>query len=324
MKQRVVGERILDASLALGIERLSPGGFKMVTLRKLLVFAAVAFAVCAGPGQEGWSQTETLTAFYTAPVVSMAPIWIAKEAGFFRKQGLEVKLVFIPSGPTGTAAILSGQVDVGVIGGFAPIRAILGGAKDLVIIGQSKNAIVATIVGRKEIAGVQDLKGKRLGIDRIGSNPDMFTQAALSRFHMDPLRDLQYIQMGNIGQGIPALKAGAIDALTTNPPDDLVAERLGFKVILDITAMKIPFAATVLVSARSTVARKHSALMKFMRAYAEAVHYLLTNREGAGQVIAKYTKVQDKEVLNYSIETDSKAVQKTSRWIRRGLSSFLG
>jgi ABC-type nitrate/sulfonate/bicarbonate transport system substrate-binding protein len=152
----------------------------------------------------------------------------------------------------------------------------------------------------------------------------MFTQAALSRFQMDPLRDLQYIQLGNIGQGIPALKAGAIDALTTNPPDDLVAQRLGFKVILDITAMKVPFAATVLVSARNTVARKQPEMTKFMRAYAEAVHYLLTNREGAAQVVGKYTKVQDREVLNYAIETDSKAVQKTLEVDPKGVELILG
>ena len=218
----------------------------MTTLRKLLVLLAIVFIVCVASRKEGWSQSQTLTAFYTAPVVSMAPMWIAKEAGFFKKQGLDVKLVFIASGPLGTTAILSGEVDVGIIGGFAPIRAIAGGAKGLVIIGQSKNRMTGAIVGKKEITSVQDLKGKRLGIDRVGSNPDMFTQAALSRFQMDPLKDLQYIQLGSTGQGIPALKAGTIDAVSTSTPYDLFAQRLGFKVILDITAMKIPFAATVL------------------------------------------------------------------------------
>ncbi len=294
----------------------------MTTFAKQIALLAITSVMLLGPAQHA-AQAQGLTAFYTAPVVSMAPMWIAKEAGFFKKQGLDVKLVFIPSGPTGTTAILAGEADVGIIGGFAPIRAILGGAKDLVIIGESKNAIVATIVGKKDIANVQELKGKRLGIDRIGSNPDMFTQAALARFKMDPLRDLQYIQMGNIGQGIPALKGGSIDALTTNPPDDLVAQKLGFKVILDITAMKIPFAATVLASSRKTVARKQPELTKFMHAYAEAIHYFLTNREGTAQVVSKYTKVTDKEVLNYSIETDGKAVQKTLEVDPKGIELIL-
>ena len=276
-----------------------------------------------GPVKDSAAQSSTLTAFYTAPVVSMAPMWIAKEAGFFKKQGLDVKLVFIASGPLGTTSILSGDVDVGVIGGFAPIRAIAGGAKNLVMIGQTKNRMTGAIVGKKEIAAVQDLKGKRLGIDRVGSNPDMFTQAALSRFQIDPLKDLQYVQLGSIGNGIPALKAGTIDALTTSAPHDLFAQRLGFKVILDITAMKIPFASTVLLSARNTVERKHADLSKFMRAYAEAMHYFLTNAEGTNQIVAKYTKVEDREVNAYAIDSESKAVERTLQVDPKGIELIL-
>jgi NitT/TauT family transport system substrate-binding protein len=289
---------------------------------RLAVFA-VLFIASFGPSVS-WGQTQTLTAFYTAPVVSMAPMWIAKEAGFFKKQGLDVRVVFIGSGPSGTSAVLAGEVDVGIIGGFAPTRAILGGAKGLVIIGQSKSRMTGNIVGKKEIASVQDLKGKRLGIDRIGSNPDMFTQAALSRFQIDPLKDLQYIQLGQIGQGIPALKAGSIDALTTGAPHDLFAQRLGFKVILDITALKIPLAATVLVSARGTVERKQPELTKFIRAYAEAIHYFLTNPEGTAQIITKYTKVEDREVVAYAIQSEAKAMERTLQVDPKGIELILG
>jgi ABC-type nitrate/sulfonate/bicarbonate transport system substrate-binding protein len=94
----------------------------MTTLRKLLALLVIVFVLSAGSDREGWSQSQTLTTFYTAPVVSMAPMWIAKEVGFFRKQGLDVRVVFIPSGPTGTTAILAGEADAGIIGGFAPIR----------------------------------------------------------------------------------------------------------------------------------------------------------------------------------------------------------
>lgn len=296
----------------------------MVTFKKSIVSAAIFLAMCYASTKRISAQTSAVTAFYTAPVVSMAPMWIAKEAGFFKKQGLDVRLVFIASGPLGTTSILSGDVDVGVIGGFAPIRAIAGGAKNLVMIGQTKNRMTGAIVGKKEIAAVQDLKGKRLGIDRVGSNPDMFTQAALARFNMDPLKDLHYIQLGSIGQGIPALKAGTIDAVTTSAPHDLFAQRLGFKVILDITAMKIPFAATVLLSARNTVERKQADLSKFMRAYAEAMHYFLTNAEGTAQIVARYTKVEDRDVNAYAIDSESKAVERTLQVDPKGIELILG
>jgi NitT/TauT family transport system substrate-binding protein len=295
----------------------------MAVLCKPLALIGIAVSVFLGSVNPSAAQSSSLTAFYTAPVVSMAPMWIAKEAGFFKKQGLDVRLVFIASGPMGTTSILSGDVDVGIIGGFAPTRAIAGGAKNLVMIGQSKNRMTGAIVGRKEIARVEDLKGKRLGIDRVGSNPDMFTQAALSRFQMDPLKDLQYIQLGSIGQGIPALKAGTIDALTTSTPHDLFAQRLGYKVILDITAMKIPFTATVLLSARPTVERKQADLAKFMRAYAEAVHYYLTNKEGTAQVVAKYTKVDEREVVAHSIEVEAAAMERTLQVDPKGIELIL-
>jgi NitT/TauT family transport system substrate-binding protein len=296
----------------------------MTTLRKVIASIGILLVACIGSVKESAAQPSTLTAFYTAPVVSMSPMWIAKEVGFFKKQGLDVKLVFIASGPVGTASVLGGETDVGIIGGFAPTRAIVGGAKALVMIGQSKVRMTGNIVGKKEIASVQDLKGKRLGIDRIGSNPDMFAQAALSRFQIDTLKDLQYVQLGDIGQGITALKAGAVDAIIAGAPHDLFAQRLGFKVILDITAMKIPFAVTVLISARDTVARKQPELTKFMRAYAEAMHYFLTNPEGTAQVVAKYTKVTDREVLAHAIGSEAKAMEKTLQVDPKGLELILG
>jgi NitT/TauT family transport system substrate-binding protein len=191
------------------------------------------------------------------------------------------------------------------------------------MIGQSKNRMTGAIVGKKEIASVQDLKGRRFGIDRIGSNPDMFTQASLARFNMDPLKDLQYIQLGSIAQGIPALKAGTIDAVSTSTPHDLFAQRLGFKVILDITALKIPFAATVLLSARHTVERKQADLSKFMRAYAEAVHYYLTNKEGTAQIVSKYTKVEERDVVNYSIDAEAAAMERTLQVDPKGIELIL-
>src|SRR5262245_37488485 len=103
-----------------------------------LAVIGMVLSTFLGTVHESAGQSSTLTAFYTAPVASMSPMWIAKEVGFFKKQGLDVKLVFIASGPTGTTSLLAGETDVGIIGGFAPTRAIVGGAKDLVMIGQSK------------------------------------------------------------------------------------------------------------------------------------------------------------------------------------------
>ena len=161
------------------------------------------------------------------------------------------------------------------------------------------------------------------GIDRIGSNPDMFAQAALSRFQIDTFKDLQYVQLGDVGKVVAGLKAGVIDAAIAGAPHDLFGQRLGFKVILDIATLKIPFAATVLMSSRDTVARKQPELAKFMHAYAEAMHYFLTNPEGTAKVVTKYTQVTDREVLAYSIDQEAKAMEKTLEVNPKGLELIL-
>jgi NitT/TauT family transport system substrate-binding protein len=296
----------------------------MSYLKRLVAVVGVLIGASFVSWKDSGAQTSQLTAFYTAPVASMSPMWIAKEAGFFKKNGLDVKLVFIASGPIGTASVLGSETDVGIIGGFAPIRAMVGGAKSLVIIGQTKNRITSKIVAKKEITSVEELKGKRLGIDRIGSNPDMFAQAALSRFQIDTFKDLQYVQLGDTGKAIAALKAGAIDAAIAGAPHDLFAKKMGFNEIVDIAAMNIPFAVTVLISSRETVARKPAELARFMRAYAEAMHYFLTNPEGTAQVVAKYTKVADREVLVHSIDAETPAMQKTLQVDPKGVELILG
>ena len=83
----------------------------MARFQKFLVLIGMVFVAFIAPVKEGSGQSAGLTAFYTAPVASMAPMWIAKEVGFFKKQGLDVRLVFIASGPTGTTSLLAGETD---------------------------------------------------------------------------------------------------------------------------------------------------------------------------------------------------------------------
>ena len=74
----------------------------------------IVLATCLGGVEPSFAQSNSLTAFYTAHVVSMAPMWIAKETGLFKKYGADVRLVYIGSGPIGTTSILAGEADIAV------------------------------------------------------------------------------------------------------------------------------------------------------------------------------------------------------------------
>ncbi len=289
-------------------------------LAVLLIFFLL---VPKGPAQSQAAKGPQLFATYTAPSASMAPMWIAKEAGYFSKRGLDVKLIYIPGGPVGIAALLAGEVAVGVFGGLPPIRAAVAGAKDLRIIGQTKKYMVASIVGIPEIKDVQDLKGRRVGINRLGSNAEIYTTAGISRFGLDPRSDVKYIQVGDAISGIAALKNGAIDALTTVPPHNLLAAKLGFKTIIDITPLRIPFAGTILVSTKRTLDEKTELLTKFMRGYAEAVHTFLTDPETTAKVISKYAKIEDRDIVDYSIRSEAAVMARSLDIDKSGIEFVL-
>ena len=124
---------------------------------------------------------DKLIGFHSARTMSQAMPWIAEEAGLFRKYDLDFQLVYISSAPIVTAAILSGDAQVAISGGEAIVRAVAQGATDLVFIGSAKNTLTHSILGKPEIKRPEDLRGKKLGLSRLGSNSHYFIIQALRK-----------------------------------------------------------------------------------------------------------------------------------------------
>src|SRR5512145_2140022 len=106
--------------------------FRSAMLLATAVTAVLWFAALSVP-VKAQSKLERLHVGYSAQAGSLAPIWITKDAGIFKKHGLDVELLFIPGGPTAAAALLSGEVPITVVGGPAVISSNLAGS-DLVMI----------------------------------------------------------------------------------------------------------------------------------------------------------------------------------------------
>ena len=149
-------------------------------------------------------------------------------------------------------------------------------------------------------------------------------EAALSRFEIDTLKDLQYVQLGNIGHGYPGPQAGAVDALIAGAPRLIFfARRLGFKQILDIAAHEDSFCGHGSRSARETVERKHSELGEVHAGVCRSDALFSTNAEGTAQIVAKYTKVEDRELNTHAIESESKAMERTLQVDPKGIELIL-
>jgi NitT/TauT family transport system substrate-binding protein len=173
-----------------------------------------------------------------------------------------------------------------------------------VFIGSIKNVMTQSVLAKPEITKLEQLRGKRIGVTRIGSNTHYFTVQAFRRAGMNPERDITFIQTGGEAETVGALVAGRIDAATLLPPSDGKAIALGFRYVVFGPDIGIPYAASTIATRRSVVAKRGPVLGRFMRAMAEASRSMHRDRETVYRVMEKKLRITDRKVLDdsYSIE----------------------
>lgn len=268
------------------------------------IFAAAPLLLLVLVAPNATTAADKLVALYSAHAVPYAMPWVAEELGLFKKYDIDFDFVYIPSSSTATAAILGGNVEVGLLGGVGIVNAYINGATDLVFIGSIKNVMTQSVLAKPEITKLEQLKGKRIGVTRIGSNTHYFTVQAFRRAGMNPERDITFIQTGGEAETVGALVTGRIDAATLLPPSDGKAIALGFRYVVFGPDIGIPYAASTIATRRTVVAKRGAVLGRFMRAMAEASRAMHRDRETVYRVMEKKLRITDRKVLDdsYSIE----------------------
>lgn len=252
---------------------------------------------------------DKLVGLYTSRVLSQSMPWIAREAGLFQKYGLDFQLVFMASSGMATAAILGGDVEILLTGGVGIIRAFVQGNADLVFIGGVKNVMTQSIVAGGDIKRPEDLKGKKIGVSRIGGNTHYFTIQALRHYGMEPGRDYTFIQCGGDPEAFAALVGSGIHAATIAPPTDAQALAHGFHYVVYGPDLRIPYAATSFVTRRSVMTKRGQVVGRFMRVMAEAAKILHTDKEFVYKVLGKELGVNDRNVLDAAYNAEIKVLE---------------
>jgi len=259
---------------------------------------------------------------YTARVMSQAYPWIAQEAGLFKKYDLDVPMVFVTPGAPSVAAILSGDSEVAVIGAASITRPWVQGNKDPVFVGGIKSLLTHSVIAKPEIARPEQLKGKRIGVSRIGSNPHYFALQALRHYNIDP-REVSFIQAGGAPETLAALVAQGIDAAVLTVPTDAQALKLGYHYVVYGPDLKIAYAATTFITRRTIIAKRGPVIGRFMRAMAEAARIMHVDREFTYKVLEKYLRVDDRKLLEASYNVEIKALEPRLAMKPEGFQSTL-
>jgi NitT/TauT family transport system substrate-binding protein len=233
---------------------------------------------------------------YSSISGAYTPIWVAHDAGYFAKEGLQDDIILIPSGTQLAQVTVAGEIDIGSMNGSSAIAAALQGF-DLKIIGNSGNKMVFSLYVRPEFKTVESIKGKKIGITRFGSAPDISIRYALKKYNINPEKDLTLIQLGFMATVAAGLQGGSIEGGVVSPPTQFAVEKAGFKELISITDMDFAFPNPALVAVGSIIKTRPDVINRFMRAYTRGVHRARTDREFTYKSLAKYTKIQDTVVL---------------------------
>ena len=251
---------------------------------------------------------DKLVVLYSARVMSQSMPWIAQEAGLFRKYDLDLQLVYVGGGPPAAAAALAGDTEVTLVGASSIVRPFVQGSRDLAFIGAIKNILTHSILAKPAIKKPEDLKGKRIGVTRIGSNPHYFAVQALRHFGLEA-REVAFIQTGGAPETLAALVSEGIDAAVLTAPTDSQATGLGYHYVVYGPDLRIPYAATTLVTRRPIVTRRPQVLGRFMRVMAEAAKILHTDKEFTYRVLGKQLRLDDRKILEASYNAEIKALE---------------
>jgi NitT/TauT family transport system substrate-binding protein len=209
---------------------------------------------------------------YGAMSGNSVPLWIAKEQGFFRKYGLDPQLIFIIAGRA-AQAMLSGEINVGVIGGTHVTNAVTSGGDMTMLLGL-ETKLDYFLVARPAIKSAEDLKGKKVAIGTPSGTASLAAYVGLDYLGLVPRRDnITLLGVGSPSDRLAALLAGGVDAISVSPDVAKVATSQGYTLLLDLAKENVPFQSSGLVTSRRFLKANPQLVENVGRAIVEGVAF---------------------------------------------------
>jgi NitT/TauT family transport system substrate-binding protein len=269
--------------------------------RGVYLLAIVGFVIAATEGRAPAQARKSVTIVYAGLSGNQAPGWVAQDAGFFRKHGLDVQLVHVVGGPRAVQVLTSGSAVAAQVSGLPIIQSNLQGA-DIVFIAGILNTLNYQFIVDKNIQKPDDLKGKAVAVSRAGSSSDFATRFALDRYGLVPGKDVSFLEIGSQPDRFAALESGKIQGVMVEVPLTLKAKKMGFRVLADLQMLGLEYQATGIAVTRAMIKSNPDLIRSIMKAYAEAIHYYKTHPKESIAILQKYLKTDDMEALKETYE----------------------
>jgi ABC-type nitrate/sulfonate/bicarbonate transport system substrate-binding protein len=255
---------------------------------------------------------EKITASYGAISGSSAPIWVAKEAHLFEKQGLDVDLVYIP-GPRNIMALVGGSVQFANHSGVPALESYKRGS-DATMIASPMDRVDHSLVVQKSISNVDELRGKVLGFSSAGSLTDVVLREGL-RLNGLSEKDVTLLAVGDESARLSGIRNGRLHGAIISGIQLASASKMGFRQLIDFSKLPIEIAGSGIVARRSYLVKNPDISLRFLKGWVEGIYVFKSNPQLSRNAIKKYVATQDQEVLEtiYAIYKDKLALKPVPR-----------
>jgi NitT/TauT family transport system substrate-binding protein len=235
-------------------------------------------------------------------------VWyLAQDRGFYKKHGLDADLLFIPSTTTSVSSLVAGDVQVANASGGGVASAVVAGA-DLVMVACYLNSLPYELVVNESIKSPEDLKGKSIGISRVGSASDVAARALIRGLGLEPDKQVPIMQVGGPAERAASFRGGRIAGFPSPPGIIHLTKGIPYKILISTADFqkRFEFPYICATTTKSYLARQREIVKKVIMAHIEAMQFFKTRKEETKKIIAKYSRINNEDYLESAYAASAK------------------
>jgi ABC-type nitrate/sulfonate/bicarbonate transport system substrate-binding protein len=228
----------------------------------------------------------------------VAPLFAAVEGGYLRDQGLEPELIACPGHARSLAALIAGEVDFINSVGPELILANLRHGGDALVIASAIGRSAQQVAARPGLKSREDLRGRRWGVVARNDADECAIVMAFELWNWDPVRDATLVVVGSQRSRLDALLDPAcVDAAILHAPEPFQAAKRGWHLVEDLSRLDVALQNSCAAATRRSIARRPDTVLRYVRAYCQAVHRFRTDAAFGTALLGKYTRERDPAVI---------------------------
>jgi NitT/TauT family transport system substrate-binding protein len=270
-------------------------------IARLFFSIFLTFLLCSAPA------AQELYMSYPGLTGESAPLWVAREAGLFKAQGIDARLVYMEGGRLSIQSLLSNTTQFMAGDAVSALSAIAGGA-DIVLLASAKNVLPYVFAVSKDVRRPEDLKSKVIATSQVGGRAGEIARMAIRNMGLDPDKDVTYLAVGGTMSRLAALSTGKVHAAPISQTVVPLAEERGLR-IMQIDP--IPLIVDALWTSRKFADENPAVVQNVLRGYVRAIATLVRDRDKSVDIMRKYMRTSDQRVIQTAYEQYVQGLDRT-------------